>query len=242
MESPVTIADREHRLLQLNAELDHRYKDLIHSPSFRPTKGTKTPSAESRVSRKALPESVELLRKPFVYHEPINPVPNPKPKIPIPTSEVKARPKANLARSQLDERRNLSTEATIKFLKAKVSILQQELEVSRADQTTQSAVIAKQQDDAKKLTLCADRLASQNKTLTEQVDKLQTSLVDARNAVTVSKPIEFVVPAKLSNLCYLYGRADEIHGIGGVDKDAGRTHSRSGATHTASHPVGTSNG
>lgn len=185
----MTIADREHHLLQLNAELDQRYKDLIQTPTTSTSKQAKCTTAKSEdvhAPRKTVSESDVLLRKPFVYHEQnINAVSIPKPKIPLQTAEVKPRTKANLARIQLDERRNASTEATIKFLKAKVSILQQELDVSRADQSTQNAVLAKQQEDNKKLVACADRLASQNKTLSEQVDKLQRSLSDAREEVKV---------------------------------------------------------
>lgn len=189
MDSPVTIADREHRLLQLNAELDQRYKDLIQSPSTSTIKHAKCSNNKSedvQGTRKTSSESDVLLRKPFVYHEQVtNAVPIPKPNVPMQASEVKPRTKANLARIQLDDRRNASTEASIKFLKAKVSILQQELDVSRADQTTQNAVMTKQQEDAKKLVACADRLASQNQALSEQVDKLQRSLSDARDAVKV---------------------------------------------------------
>lgn len=188
--SPTTMIDREQLLLQINADLDKRFE------SFAKASRTVTPTASFTRSR-IMPSKTNSTVK---TNQNESKIADGRPSMndnesgtclsskPSPVQMInKKPPAANTKANGLDEltRRNLSTDATLKFLKSKVCILQQELEKSRAEESNKSRLFVEQQDECKRAISNAERLAVQNAALNGQLDKLGKSLDATRELVKV---------------------------------------------------------
>lgn len=179
--------DRESSLLKLNKELDDRFQSIINSrpSSVKSAKRTKSPKPAQKPTLATITPN-DILRKPFVYREPSSEIASSTARSSLndiksigssssSTNPASSLSSLNLARLQLNERKQLSAEVNIKCLKAKVSLLQQELEAARAAQIAQQSTIDKLHEASKVHNDVVDRLKTRNADLSELVNKLQAS-------------------------------------------------------------------